>query len=628
MVSRRLTLVFTTLLFLVAAKQRVVEHPAGWPLTDPPHDAFTFSNTSEVTTRHLSLDLTVDFQQQRLSGTATLELENLTGTRALVLDTERLDVSSVKLDGSTNATWSFGPATVDRRPLNITIEPTTRFVTITYATSPAASGLNWNTAEQSYGRKQPYLYSLNEPVGARSWIPIQDTPAMRLTYDAVLHVPRGLLGLMSASENPTVANDTGVYRFESPYRIPPYLVALAVGRLEFHEFDERTGVYAEPELMEDAAFELQYLPEMVNAAERIAGRFPFQRHDVLLMPPTFTAGGMEHPELNFIAPFGLITGNHPNPPQPSPLVAHELSHSWAGDATTLATWNDVWLNEGITSYLTLRIIEEMSGAERAELSWFNDRRSYAAYAKNVTDPAVTLLHREAPYPFAGFGSTGYTKGELFAKTLEDTIGRQTFDAFLRRYFQLFAFRWVDDQTFLAALHELVLDADPSLEPALHLHEWLYEPGLPANVTAATSSAMFSRVQQRIAQFSNGTPLAQLSPAAWKPGELELFLAGASSTAVQAHMAEIDTTFGLSAMNAPPLDWLRLSIFSHYEPGWAAVERALLRGGNQVPALHSRTLAVFAQARKRYHPDVEAQVAAMLGLSSAKSNKSAQSGKAA
>jgi aminopeptidase N len=639
MVARRLALVLTTLLFLVAAKQRAVQHPAGWPLTEPPRDVFTSSNTSEVVTRHLALDLTVDFAQQRLRGTATLELENLTGTHSLVLDTENLDVSSVKLDGDTNAVWSFGTANSFGRPLNITITPSTRFVTITYSSSPAASGLNWNTAEQSYGRKQPYLYSLNEPIGARSWIPIQDTPAMRLTYEAVLHVPHGLLGLMSAIDNAAEANDTGVYRFNMPYTIPPYLVALAVGRLQFHEFDERTGVYAEPELMEDAAWELQYLPEMVNAAERIAGRFPFQRHDVLLMPPTFTAGGMEHPMLNFIAPFGLISGNHPAVPQPSTLIAHELAHAWAGDATTLATWNDVWLNEGITSYLTLRIIEEMSGVQRAELAWFNDRRTYASYANNVQDPTVTRLHRDVPFPFAGFSFTGYTKGELFMKTLEDTIGRPAFDAFLRRYFQLFAFRWADDQTFLAALHALVLDGDPALEPKLRLDEWLYEPGLPSNVTAATSSVIFSRVQQRVAQFSSGTPLAQLSPSTWLPGELEMFLSGVSSTAVQSHMAELDATFGLSALNSPPLDWLRHSIYNHYEPGLAGVERALLRGGgnntivtiygwlSEVPSLHSRALTIFAQARKRYHPDVEAQVASILGLSSAKSNKS-RNGKAA
>lgn len=621
MLQRRLLLILTTFLLLVAARQRAVRHPVGWPLGTPPVDAYSFARPSEVTTKHITLDLAVDFDQRVLRGTATLDIENLTGTRTLVLDTYELTVTSVTLDGTAPAAWSYGTPTQYGRPLNITIEPATDTVTIAYSTSGTAPGLGllWNTAAQSYGRVQPYLYTQNEPVDARSWIPSQDTPTVRSTYDATIRVPRGLLALMSAIDNPTQANDTGVYTFTMNYPIPSYLIALAVGRLEFRALDERTGVYAEPELIDDAAWELQYLPEMMDVAEDLAGEFPFSRHDVLLMPPTYIVGGMEHPMLNFVDP-SVVTRNQPASPFPSTLVAHELAHSWAGDSATLASWNDVWINEGITSYLTHRIIEVMSGPERAEYGYFNDRRNYTAYAQNV-QPENTLLHRDVPHPGAGFGTTGYIKGALFIKTLEDHIGRARFDEFLHRYFRAFAYRWVDDQQFTAFLRSTVLT--PALEEQVRLEEWLYEPGLPSNVTAPTSSAIVTRVQQRAALFAAGTHISQLQPESWTPVELDGFLQTAPATVLRSRMAEIDAALALSARTTPPLSWLTHATHAHYAPANAAVERALMRGGptgwilslyNALAHVdHDRALDIFNRARDRYRDDIEAQVASLLGV---------------
>jgi leukotriene-A4 hydrolase len=614
MARRRLALSLVALLFLVAARHRAVRHPELIP-SHPPADQFSFANASEVTTRHLALDLQVDFETHRLAGTATLTLQNLTGTRQLVLDAYGLDIESVTLDGATPTLWSLGAPTNRGQPLTIVIQPSTKTVTIDYVTMQDAPALQWNSAAQSYGRQEPYLYSLNEPIQARSWIPIQDTPSTRMTWEATLRVPSHLLALMSAENNPTAVNASGIYTFRMTKSMPAYLIALAVGRLEFRALDERTGVYAEPELMDDAQWELQYVPGMVDVAERIAGPYPFVRYDVLLMPPTFIAGGMEHPMLNFINPFSVVTGNHPAHPDPRSLIAHELAHSWAGDLVTLATWNDVWLNEGITSYLTLRIIEETSGAERAELQYSLDRGSYASYAAQPANGVNSILHRQVASAGDGFGSTGYVKGELFLRTLEDLLGRPTLDAFLHRWFERFAWHWVDDQAFLATLAELV--------PAgtdLRLQEWLYAPGLPSNVTAPATSAILNRVLPRAQAFSSGTPVAQLAPSTWSDVELELFLQAAAPQPLRSRMAEVDAAFGLSMRNTPPFTWLIHAANASYAPALPAIERVLLRGGPNgaimqlynalrfTPANRTFAAQTFAHARSRYHPDVEAYVA--------------------
>lgn len=568
-----------------------------------------------MTTRHLALDLTADFAAHQLHGTATLSIENLTGASTLVLDSYGLTIHSITADGAP-ALWSFGDARDYGRALTIAITPSTHNVTIDYTTMSDAPGLFWNSAEQSYGRTQPYLYSLSEALGARSWIPIQDTPSMRMTYEATLHVPPQLLALMSAENNPIAIHPGGVYTFTMSKPIPSYLIALAVGRLEFHPFDERTGVYAEPELMADAAWELQYLPDMLDAAERILGPFPFARHDLLLAPPTFVAGGMEHPMLNFINPFSAVSGNHPEHPVPKSLIAHELAHSWAGDATTLATWNDVWLNEGITSYLTLRILEEMGDGDRAELTYFLDRNSYASWSSNPANVEVSRLHRQVDWP--PFGATEYVKGELFLRMLEDRLGRSTLDAFLHRYFELLAFHWTSDETFLILLNEFAPGPND-----LRLFEWIYDTGLPSNVTAATSSVIYDRAVARANAFRAGTPMSQLVTTPWSDTDIEQFLSVVNILTLRSRMAEVDAALGLSTRVTPPLGWLVQAAATNYAPARPAIERALMRGGpnswitqiynalRSTPESRAFAITIFNHARNRYLPSVAAYVDGLL-----------------
>ncbi|HEX9983844.1 MAG TPA: M1 family aminopeptidase/hydrolase [Thermoanaerobaculia bacterium] len=617
--SRRLLLAPFLLLSLVAARHRAV--PSHFAGPDIPRDIFSHAEPDKIVTRHVTLDLTVDFDAKIVHGTARLDVVNLKGVTQLVLDTRGLDIASVTLDDGTAATFSLGPTGIPGQALTIDVKPDTKSVTIAYASRPTADGLFWNSAEQSYGRVAPYLYSQNEPDFARSWIPLQDTPTVRVTYDATIRVPAGMLALMSA-ENPTATNDTGVYTFRMPERIPSYLIALAVGRLEFRPLDERTGVYAEPELIEDAVWDLQYLPEMVDVAEDLVLPYPFGRYDLLLMPPTYIAGGMEHPRLNFVDPFSITAQNHPEHPLPSTLVAHELAHSWAGDRTTLGTWHDVWLNEGITSYLTLRIIEEMSGRERAEYNWYRDRRAYQSYADRATAD-FTKLHRPfrpTETPSVNFGSTSYTKGALFIEMLEQRLGRATFDAFLRDWFTRNAWRAVDDRAFLALLRAWAPD---DVEPSLELDKWVYEPGLPSSVTAPVTSRLNDKVSAQVIRFRAGTPMAQLDTAGWTDVEIDLFLS-LTNRALNGRMAEVDAHWHLSERTGPNINWLIFVIETNYTPGEAGLERVLMRGGNNntiltlyeemataSPAWLQKAKAFFERAQNRYEPFVRSSVAATL-----------------
>ena len=478
MLSRRIPFALLTLLLLDAtvasARQRAVRHPEPWPFTGAPADVFSYAEPAKVTTRHLTLDLTVDFEAEQLRGRATLQIENRPGNQMLVLDTYELGIESVLLDHSTPALWSLGDATPLGQPLRIAIEPSTRFVTIDYATEPSGDAMPNAFSSALTWTRDGTLYSFTVPIASRSWMPVQDTPTVRMTYEATLRVPPGKLALMSAADNPQAINDTGVYVFHMPYRIPAYLIGLAVGDFAFRPIDDRTGVYAAPAVLDGAARQLQSLPAMLDAAEDIAGPFPFARHDLLVMPSGFVADGMEHPMLNFIHP-KHVADDPALQPQPRSLIAHELAHSWAGDATTLAAWNDVWLNEGFATYLAHRIIEELRGPELAEEAWRDEHESYRDYASRVP-PSTTILDREINHPTAAYSRTSYDKGALFLRALEEHTGRVRFDEFLRRYFAQLRWRWVDDRRFLELFRAI---ARPD-ETRLPLEEWLYQPGLPSD----------------------------------------------------------------------------------------------------------------------------------------------------
>lgn len=603
-----------------AARVRTVAPPVYVAPRTPPADQFSFAEPSKIRVSHVSLDLTVDFDETRLRGTARLYLRNLSGTDTLLLDERGLDISAVSLDDGSAAAWEIDSASIAGSRLRIAILPSTRYVTIAYRTGLGAEGLLWNTASQSYGRKSPYLYTQNESTHARTWIPIQDTPAVRMTYDATIHVPPGMLALMSA-DNPTSSNASGVYTFQMNQTVPAYLIALGVGRLEFRAIGPRTGVYAEPELIDDAAIDLAYMERMLEAAERVIAPYPWGRWDILLMPPTYIAGGMEHPRINFINPFSVVSQDRPSNPLPSSLLAHELSHSWAGDQVTTATWSDTWLNEGITSYLTVRILEEMSGPERAEYTLFTDRQSFAAYAASNTTPADnTRLHR----PFgnnqtadASFGAASYQKGELFLHTIESTVGRPAIDALLDEWFSRYAFDWVDERAFLALLQQrLTSDQLARLDAT----QWVYAAGLPSNVAAPTSSAIYDRVTAQVQAFRGGRSASLLDTTGWTSVEETLFLS-LTRTSSTTRVAELDAKFHFSSRMSPPTPWLDLAISTKYAAASSQVERFLARGGtnSQMTSLWA-TLAktdlpkakqLFALYGDRYDSSVRAYIEYLL-----------------
>jgi leukotriene-A4 hydrolase len=496
----------------VSAKQAPpVAPPPVQVVTEREQDPHSFARPDEATVEHLVLDLTVDFSQRRLTGRASVRVSNKAGADRLFLDTRDLEIRRVTLDdGRTEARYKLGDEVKFLgRSLEIEIAPETSWVNIDYATTPEAGALQWLTPAQA-GSSSPFLYTQSQSILARTWVPCQDTPAVRMTYEATIHAPRELMAVMSA-ENPTVRSADGVYRFKMPQRIPSYLLALAVGDLEFRPLGATSGVYALPGVAERAAWELADTPKMIAAAEKLYGPYKWGRYDILVLPASYPFGGMENPRLTFATPT-ILAGDR----SLVSLVAHELAHSWSGNLVTNATWNDFWLNEGFTTYFEGRIMEAVYGRPYFDMLAVLGRHDLEDELKNLgADSPDTRLRLDLAGrdPDDGATEIAYEKGALFLRMLEQAVGREKLDRFLRTYFDTFAFQSMDTARFVEYLKQQLLGGDEALAQQLQIEAWIHAPGVPANAPQPVSAA-FVPVDAAVQAVASGTPAAQLTTAGW------------------------------------------------------------------------------------------------------------------
>lgn len=575
----------------------------------PFHDPHSCAKPEEASIQHLDLQLNIDFQKSQIRGKARFSIRKSLGANEFWLDTRGLEIQDVLLDDGVKTGFQLMPEQPFLgRPLKIDIQKNTREVTVLYQTTQTPGALQWLKPEQTGGGKMPFLFTQGQAVLSRTWFPVQDSPGIRFAWTASVQVPAGFMVVMSGS-NPKERDESGLYRFRMDLPVPAYLIALAAGDLDFRPIGTRCGVYAEPGMVDKAASEFRDTEQMLETAEKLYGTYQWGRYDLIVLPPSFPFGGMENPRLTFVTPT-VIAGDR----SLTSLIAHELAHSWSGNLVTNATWNDFWLNEGFTVYFERRIMEVLYGKEYAEmlaqLGYQDMMKTVAALGDTSVDTQLKLNLKDRD-PDDGMNDIAYEKGYFFICRIEQAVGREALDAFLRKYFNEFAFKSIDTERFLKYL----LNSLPALKPMeAEWKEWIYQAGIPASIKIP-EARRFKAVDNQLAELLAGKiKVEQLETAKWSTHEwLQLIRQLPDSLSMET-IVSLEKSYGFSQSGNSEIQaaWFEKLIPRAYSVIDQPLEAFLMRVGRRKfvvplyqamlknPARAGTARQIYAKARPGYH----------------------------
>ena len=538
-------------------------------------DTHTLSNYQDLPIKNTHLELSVNFQEKKIKGSVTHQFDKNRKVDLLKLDSKYLKIDSIQDGNGNSLEYSIGEFDeLLGSALTVILNSESSEVVIFYETTDKSEALDWLLPNQTAGKTFPFMYTQGQSIFTRSWIPIQDTPGIRITYTAKINTPKNMMAVMSAA-NPQKIDTNNVYSFEMKQPIPPYLIALAVGNLEFKAIDFRTGVYAEPSMVDECANELVDMGKMVDVAEQLYGKYDWDRYDVIVLPPSFPFGGMENPRLTFATPT-IIAGDR----SLVSLIAHELAHSWSGNLVTNATWNDFWLNEGFTVYFERRIMEALYGRDYSEmlaLLGFQDLQNQVD--NSIPSMQLLRLNMIGKHPDDAMTDIAYEKGYFFLRMLEENIGRDKMDVFLKKYFNDHKFQTIVTNEFLSYLKENLLDDNFK---GLNVEQWVFDSGIPENCPKV-NSLRFKKVESSVATFlDGGAQELKIISEKWSTHEWLHFLKHLPESLNENQMADLDKAFDLSnSGNSEILAvWFLQSIKNDYRPAFENLEKFLDKIGRR------------------------------------------------
>ncbi|XP_034459493.1 aminopeptidase RNPEPL1 [Hippoglossus hippoglossus] len=625
-------------------------------------DVASASNFRCFQLRHFHLDLRLNFAVKEMSGWLVLDLIPVhPGVHTLVLDSHcSLLIHSIdcKAPGSgqeepMSLTYRVDPFTDYGSSLNISLPPAAvrpgRLIQITirYSTTDGPA-IWWLDSELTCGQSRPLVFTQGHSVCNRSFFPCFDTPAVKSTYTATIRVPDGVTVLMSASRSSYSKQDR-VFQFSMDSPVPSYLVALVAGEMQHVDVGPRSRVWAEPCLLSCAVKKLGGSVERwLGVAEELFGPYLWGRCDIVFLPPSFPIVAMENPCLTFIiasilesSEFLLID------------VIHEIAHGWFGNAVTNATWEEMWLSEGLATYAQRRITTEAYGEAFTCLETVVRldalHRQLRLLGDNNPVSKLQIKFEPGVNPSSLMNLFTYEKGFCFVSYLSQLSGDvRRFDRFLRDFISQFQFKSVvaDDliDYFLCYFPEL---QDVAQREGLEFERWLngcgpppYEPDLSAG------GALIRPVQDLCDLWTrsdapNLSALTTFDLSAWSTFQIVLFLDRMLDHSPLPHdvMLSLSSCYSslFDGLNAEvQIRWLQMVVRNTFHPDVPRVRAFLHKHTSRmytVPlyedlvagVLKCVAVEIFYQTQRRLHPNLRRTLQQILfQTSSAATNQNSSS----
>jgi aminopeptidase N len=470
-----------------AATQPTTEPPATAPATtvqasvgspgagDP---YFPSAGNGGYDVQSYEISLRIDPVGGRIAGTGVVTAKAVQDLSAFYLDLIGLDVSAIEVDGKTAAYERSG------QELKITCPATLAkdgvfTVIVSYSGKPTE--LAGKPFAMGWQKVDDTTFTVDEPQGAATWFPVNDTPADKAAYTFHLTVPEPYIATANGVlvDTLTAGNDqTFTWKMDEP--TASYLAAVDVGRFSTETSTSGGGVTVRNYFATDVAAAAHGVfartGEVIDYFAGLFGPYPFAAYGVIVPDADTDGAAMENQTLSL---FGSDVVKQMSDPIVGPiLVSHELAHQWFGDSVTVEQWDDIWLNEGFASYASWLWLAHDQGP-----------RALEAQVKANLD----RLRKAAPLPPGNpgangmFGTSVYRRGALALHALRLTVGDESFFRTLRTWCDRYKYGNASTADFIALAKDEAPQVPPAQLEAL-FDSWLYQPELPALPQPATGAA--------------------------------------------------------------------------------------------------------------------------------------------
>ena len=539
-----------------------------------PGDDWSFANVQQFRTRHIELSLTLDFDVQQLQGAIAMELDRLDPQATqLILDTRDLTILGVSVQSAdiVGATEHLAPLWISLpfhlgkadpirgSPLVIDL-PASRepllVLRIDYETAPKARGLRWHLPAPAAKHDARMLYTLSAPINARSWIPLQDSPQVRMTWRVHVHTDHGLTVVMPGVAQHAKDN-RGEDWFAMQQPVPPAALALVIGELRMKPLGARSVVFAGDASTAARAF--GDVEPLLQAGEKLLGRYPFERFQVVVMPTAFPVADMDYPGTALVSPT-LVAGHVAQPG----LLADALAQSWIGARLAGPDWRDRWIGEAVAGWFAARMLATLHGATSAAMP--------AAAAAET--PLVADL-QGAGYDDI-FNAVPRTRGRQFFDWLATRVGPERIDALLNEFLQRPKGEEATTENLLSFLQQRLADGKAAAPTRAELDDWLYATGTPA--VAAGTAATATQAAAALAGSDLKGLAVQLRQ--WPAASLAAALDAVPDSIDAGRLAALDRELALSATPDAVVGsaWFALCLRAGYAPALIPLEHYLLTTG--------------------------------------------------
>ena len=443
--------------------------------------------------RSYAIELDVDPKQHRFSGKETIEIDLPAPTATVVLHARQLHIERATITVGTEIFDATIYARAEDQP-----DDDERLLGVSrlLPAGPATLHLEWSAAfnrrrrgvftETIHGRS--YAFTQFESTDARSAFPCFDEPTFKTPFDLSVRVPRGLTAIANTRE---LSRDGSLFRFAKTAPLPTYLVAFVVGQFDIRDIPRATPpavrVVTTKGQGAKADLTLEATSHFVDAFTNWLGvPYPFDKLDVVAVPRTSELG-MENAGLITVLERALLRD-----PDKVTLdwqkdltrtIAHEVAHQWAGDLVTADWWNEIWLNEGMATWLDGRATAQWKPEWNIGVDVALGRLRVMNEDGLAATRAVRRPRTSTNEIASSFDDITYRKGAAVLETIQQWIGEDAMRRGIRTYLQENAGRTATSERLFSAL-----DRASGKDVTQMAHAYLDSPGVPLVSVATTCNA--------------------------------------------------------------------------------------------------------------------------------------------